>query len=107
MAIKSKNSRSGDEEDGQFRSLRGILKRHGVTVRREKLSRGHAFRVKSGDCLLTGARHVFVDRRLPGPQQVQVLVDFLVDEKIDVLGDELVGLSENTLALLKARELAP
>ena len=105
MGIRSKNSRHSDEEDQQFRALRGILKRNGITVRREKLSRGHAFRVKSGDCLLTGTPYLFVDRRLPAPQQVQVLVDFLVDRQIDVSDDERGNLSNNTLALLKAKEL--
>jgi hypothetical protein len=47
----------------------------GVIVRREKLTRGPSFRVKSGNCLITGKRVVFIDRRLPVEQQLSILRD--------------------------------
>jgi hypothetical protein len=45
----------------------------GILVRREKLTRGPSFRVKSGKCMLTGKKLIFIDRRLPLEQQLSML----------------------------------
>jgi hypothetical protein len=58
--------------------IRKIISRSselGISVRREKLTRGPSFRVKSGNCTLTGKALIFIDRRLPLEQQLSLLTE--------------------------------
>lgn len=48
-----------------------------ILVRREKLTRGSSFRVKSGKCQLTGKKLIFIDKRLPIEQQLSMLEEEL------------------------------
>jgi hypothetical protein len=64
-------------EDSNLKLLIDSLKERGWVVRREKLSRGPAFRVKSGFCKLFGERVLFLDRELPVRQQQAFLQEFL------------------------------
>lgn len=89
--------------ESEIRKLAEILTARSVVVRREQLSRGRSYRVKSGDCVLSGANTVFVDKRLPLEQQVSVLVDFLVDLKLDLQPEELSELPGATQDLLRGR----
>ncbi len=54
----------------------------GISVRREKLTRGPSFRVKSGKCMLTGNKLIFVDRRLPVEQQLGILTEEIGNQNL-------------------------
>jgi len=61
------------ECESRIRSIIKELAQVGVSVRREKLTRGPSFKVNSGSCSLGGKFTVFVDKRLPVEQQLQTL----------------------------------
>jgi len=65
------------EDDTSLKLLIESLKKLGWVVRREKLTRGPSYKVKSGFCKLFGAKVVFIDRQLPVSQQQSFLEDFL------------------------------
>ena len=65
------------ECEHKIRNLVKNLAIKGLIVRREKLTRGPSFKVKSGRCALSGKEIVFLDRRLPVDIQLQVLEDHL------------------------------
>ena len=90
-------------EEQQLRNITQLFEKRGVTIRREKLSRGHSYRVKSGDCQYAGTPHVFLDRRLPVEQQISVLIDYLLDFRFQLSDDELEPLSVSTRSLLEAK----
>lgn len=94
------------EEERQLKKLVQVLNNRGIAVRRENLSRGSAFRVKSGGCLFSGENIVFLDRRLSISQQLAVLVDHILDLDMQLLPAESEGLSKQTLALLAGAALA-
>ncbi|OVE80151.1 hypothetical protein BVY02_01270 [bacterium J17] len=75
------------------RRLVKALRNRGLEVRREPLSRGSNFRVKSGNCLLAGEKIVFVDRRLPAEQQISLLIDYVIDLDIELSEKEMEFLS--------------
>lgn len=105
MASSKKSNEVKPQDDSQLRVLGRILERHGVVIRRENLSRGSSFRVRSGDCMLSGSKHLFVDKRLPVQQQISLLVDYLLDSQCSITADELVRFSTPVQALL-ARTVA-
>ena len=74
-AKKADKKDAQKEQELQFRHVARALGERGITVRREDLVRGPAFRVKSGSCVLLGQGLVFVDKRLPLPQQLTILND--------------------------------
>lgn len=82
-----------------LRYLSQLAQRHGISVRRENLARGHSYRVKSGECVFGGANLVFVDKRLPTEQQLAVLVDFLIDNRIPLDVADAENLTHATRAL--------
>ena len=88
-------------DEQTIRRLQKIFRNHGITVRRENLSRGPSFRVRSGDCVLTGERFVFVDRRMPADQQLGTLLDQLVSYKLQLTEDELEDLPSTARAVLE------
>lgn len=97
MKVKSAKER---EEELQVKKLVELFNRRGWSVRREKLSRGSSFRVKSGNCLFSGQNLVFVDRRLPVQQQLSVLIDYALELDFKIAEDELAELSKPIAALL-------
>ena len=62
-----------------FSLLTEKLAEFGLSVRREPLSRGHAFRVKSGHCVFQGSKLVFLDKRLPPERQIGILSELVKD----------------------------
>ena len=80
-------------EETRFRRLSRLFEDRGVEVRRERLSRGPAFRVKSGSCMLSGKDLIFVDQRLPLDQQLVVLREYLETYNFELSGEELGTLS--------------
>ena len=57
----------------EIRALQKALQKQGIVLRRENLARGSSFKVKSGECVYSGKRHIFIDRRLPVEQQLATL----------------------------------
>jgi hypothetical protein len=70
-----KNSAFDRECELKIRKLVKDSSSLGLVVRREKLTQGPSFRVKSGKCFLTGKRTVFIDKRLPPDQQLTLLIE--------------------------------
>ena len=75
-------------------------------MRRENLSRGSAFRVKSGNCLLSGKDLIFVDKRLPAPQQLSVLLDMAVELQLPFEEIEIGAFPAPMQALLRKAAVA-
>lgn len=98
MAQKGPEVKKDEVED--LRRLVHVVERRGIEVRREKLVSGTAFKVRSGNCLLQGEEILFLDRRLPQPQQVAVLVDLIREADFDLDDEEIRGLSVGLQALL-------
>jgi hypothetical protein len=88
------------DDDKIFKTLVKFLKNHELEVRREKLTRGDSFRVKSGECNFKDKKIVFIDARIPIEQQVSALVDYLVTSKIQFNSDELSELPQNIRNLI-------
>ena len=88
-----------------FRFLSELAQKRGISVRREKLSRGYSYRVKSGECVFGGENLVFVDRRLPIEQQLAILVDYLIDSNISLLAEDAQALSTPTRHAFEALQL--
>jgi hypothetical protein len=96
-----------EKEREQLRDLRylsQLAERHGISVRRENLARGHSFRVKSGECVFGGESLVFVDKRLSVEQQLSVLTDFLIDNRINLEESDVEQVSTATRALFMAQQ---
>ncbi len=70
--------------DSNIKKLQKIVQKSGIEVRRENLTRGIAFKVKSGKCEFSGRPLLFIDKRLTNEQQASVLVDYLLDQKLEV-----------------------
>ena len=99
MATGSKTKEEQDNER-QIKILIKALKQIGLEVRREKLTRGDSFRVKSGTCHFSGQNIIFVDSRLQVQQQLSVLIDSIVERKFDLKIDDIEGLSPSVKSLL-------
>ena len=100
---KRETSNKENKLEKEVKALANVLEKGGMQVRREKLSRGPAYRVKSGDCYFAGYNVVFVDKRLPLTQQLSVVIDYLVDLKIPLPENDALELSSSTQALLQAK----
>lgn len=81
-------------EERDLKVIISALGKRGWTVRREKLSRGPAFRVKSGTCEVFGEKVLFLDRSLPTAQQLSFLTDHLIESGIELDHVEFENLSE-------------
>jgi hypothetical protein len=90
-------SKSEELEERDLRLVLKALERRGVSVRREKLARGPAFRVKSGQCEVYGESVFFLDRALAPSQQLALALDYIVENGIQLSGDELSDLRSKTL----------
>ena len=99
-------SKAEIEDDRQIRLLAKALKSKGLEIRREKLARGDAFRVKSGSCKFSGQDIIFIDSRLPYNNQLSVLIDYIVDSEIDLDSGDMKELSSSTQSLLRSRNLS-
>ena len=99
MQPKTKKEKADEQE---LRRLIELLAGRNLVVRREKLARGYSYRVKSGDCVLSGENLVFVDKRLPLEQQLSVIIDYLMSYRIVLDDTELEQLSRKTQSLLSA-----
>ncbi len=88
------------EVEREIRNIGKLIESKGIKVRREKLSRGRNFKVRSGNCVLTGSDHIFIDRRLPQEQQMMLMLDVLNQESIEISSEEASVLSDKSKSLL-------
>ncbi len=93
-------------DESLIRALDRAFSRAGIEVRREKLVRGSAFRAKSGNCWASGQRILFVDRRLAPDQQLSILVDYLIQLRIELSPQELKIFPTSIKELIASRALA-
>ena len=99
MANKKNNPR---QNTLQVKSIASVFKNYGYSVRRENLSRGHSFKVKSGGCLLAGEKLIFVDKRLPFDNQISLLVDYVKELNLNLSEEELSHFPETARAVLSS-----
>ncbi len=92
---------STKDTERSVKVLQKLIQSKGITVRRENLSRGNAYKVKSGDCHFSGNKILFVDRRLSPSQQESVLIDYVIDNQITLDEDEFKLLPKVTTDLIK------
>ena len=59
----------GDDTPWSKAFLNSAYASRGIKVRCEKLARGANFKVKSGNCVFSGQRLLFIDRRLPAVER--------------------------------------
>lgn len=102
MAQKKK-SKQVLEIERDIKALKALFEKAGLTVRRESLSRGYSFAVRSGECTLQGSDLVFVDKRLPLENQLNILLDKVVERELDLNKMDKTSLSARTAKLLAAQ----
>jgi len=78
---KKKISVRDQKKESILRELSSVLEEAGYRVRREKLGRGHGWKVLSGSCTCLEKDMIFVDRRLSQNDQISFLI-----AKISMLG---------------------
>ena len=98
-------SRKDSMLEKQLKQLIKLIAGGGYEVRREKLVRGHSFKVKSGNCLYAGQKLIFLDKRLPLSKQFDVLIDYLIELKIKLKSEEMIELPEKSRVLLEQNNL--
>jgi hypothetical protein len=60
-----------------LQELKALAERLGIRVREEKLLREVGYQVRGGGCRVHGQEVVFLDRDLPVPERVEILLDEL------------------------------
>jgi len=66
-----------------LQELKGLAEQLGIRVREEKLLREVGYQVRGGGCRVNGQEIVFLDRDLPVPDRVDILVDELSQKALD------------------------
>ena len=66
-----------------LQELKGLAEQLGIRVREEKLLREVGYQVRGGGCRVNGQEMVFLDRDLPVPERVDILVDELSQKALD------------------------
>lgn len=101
---KSSRDTNTRKDEAAIRVLERAFARAGITVRREKLSCGTAYRTKSGSCFVSGQQMLFVDRRLAPDQQLSVLVDYVLQLEVELVKSEQDALPQATRELIVSRQ---
>lgn len=76
---KTRQTAAIKDIESKLKEISKKLLESGVMVRRENLTRGPSFRVRSGRCLLVQKEHenrrdcLFIDRRLSVQQQLEIV----------------------------------
>ncbi len=66
-----------------LQELKGLAEQLGIRVREEKLLREVGYQVRGGGCRVNGQEMVFLDRDLPLPDRVDILVDELLQRNLN------------------------
>lgn len=91
------------KDERELRCLLALLRERGIAVRREKLTSGPSFRVKSGSCEVYGEDVLYIDKNLPSRQQISLLLDYLIDRAVPVPEEALENLSPASRALIETQ----
>lgn len=94
-----------DRDEQSVKALSRILAKRGLAVRREKLTRGTAFRATSGACGLDGKQLLFIDKRLPVDQQLAVLLDYALEVKPELGSSDVTVLPKKLQDLFEVRRV--
>jgi len=79
----AKKQPSGGRKGALLQELKELAEQLGIRVREEKLLREVGYQVRGGGCRVHGREVVFLDRDLPLPERVEILVDELSQREFD------------------------
>lgn len=79
----AKKPQAGVRDGALLQELKTIAARVGVRVREEKLFREVGYQVRGGGCRVRGQEIVFLDRDMPVPDRLDILIDELSRREID------------------------
>lgn len=79
----AKKQMSGGRRGALLQELKILAERLGIRVREEKLLREVGYQVRGGGCRVHGQEIVFLDRDLPLPERVEILLDELSQREFD------------------------
>jgi hypothetical protein len=79
----AKKQQSGGRKGALLQELKGLAEQLGIRVREEKLLREVGYQVRGGGCRVHGQEVVFLDRDLPLPDRVEILLDELSQREFD------------------------
>jgi hypothetical protein len=83
MCPMAKKQPSAGRGTALLQELKGLAEQLGIRVREEKLLREVGYQVRGGGCRVNGQEMVFLDRDLPLPDRVDILVDELLQRNLD------------------------
>jgi hypothetical protein len=66
-----------------LQELKTVAERIGIRVREEKLFREVGYQVRGGGCRVRGQEVVFLDRDMPVPDRMDILIDELSRREVD------------------------
>lgn len=95
LARKRRVALRDPKKEAIFKELAQILASSGYVIRREKLKRGHGWRVLSGSCSFKAASLIFVDQRMSQDDQISFLLTKILALRIPVSRDQTKGLPEH------------
>ena len=79
----AKKQPSAGKGTALLEELKTLAAQLGIRVREEKLLREVGYQVRGGSCRIHGQEMVFLDRDLPLPERVEILLDELSRRQLD------------------------
>jgi hypothetical protein len=79
----AKKPQSGGRGGALLQELKTVAERIGIRVREEKLFREVGYQVRGGGCRVRGQETVFLDRDMPVPDRMDILLDELSRREVD------------------------
>lgn len=79
----TKKPQSGGKGSALLQELKTVAARIGIRVREEKLFREVGYQVRGGGCRVHGQEIVFLDRDMPVPDRMDILIEELSRREVD------------------------
>jgi hypothetical protein len=79
----AKKPQSGGKGSALLQELKTVAARIGIRVREEKLFREVGYQVRGGGCRVHGQEIVFLDRDMPVPDRMDILIEELSRREVD------------------------
>jgi hypothetical protein len=79
----AKKPQAGGRGGALLQELKLVAERIGIRVREEKLFREVGYQVRGGGCRVRGQEIVFLDRDMPVPDRMDILLDELSRREVD------------------------
>jgi|SRR5581483_5608594 len=79
----AKKAQTGGRGGALLQELKTVAERIGIRVREEKLFREVGYQVRGGGCRVRGQEIVFLDRDMPIPDRLGILIDELSRHDVD------------------------